>query len=57
MRVVQIVRRFGPVGGMEKYVYELCLALDRLGCEVAVICESVECDSPKFRVLQVPQSH
>ena len=56
MKVVQIVRRFGPVGGMEKYVYELCLALDRLGCEVVVICESVECDLLNFRVLQVPQS-
>ena len=56
MRVVQIVRRFGPVGGMEKYVYELCLALDRLSCEVVVICESVECDLPNFRVLQVQQS-
>ena len=33
MRVVQIVRRFGPVGGMEKYVYELSRVND-YSCEV-----------------------
>lgn len=39
MKIIQVVRRFGPVGGMERYVWETTLALVRLGHEVQVICE------------------
>ena len=39
MQVVQIVRRFGPVGGMEEYVFQLSKELSNLGCEVTVLCE------------------
>ncbi|WP_420550145.1 glycosyltransferase family 4 protein [Litorivicinus lipolyticus] len=39
-RVVHIVRRFGPVGGMEKYVYELAKAQLAIGLDVNVVCES-----------------
>jgi len=39
MKIIQIVRRFGPVGGMERYVWETVLALARQGHEVQVICE------------------
>ena len=42
MNIVFIVRRFGPVGGMEKYVYELTKALLGLGVSVKVICNSTE---------------
>jgi len=36
---LQICRRFGPVGGMERYVWELCRALAAMGHEVHVLCE------------------
>ena len=39
MQVVQIVKRFGPVGGMEEYVFKLSTELIKLGCEVTVLCE------------------
>jgi UDP-glucose:(heptosyl)LPS alpha-1,3-glucosyltransferase len=39
VQVVQIVKRFGPVGGMEEYVFKLSIELTNLGCEVTVLCE------------------
>ena len=39
LRFVQIVRRFGPVGGMERYVWELSTQLHKLGHHVTVVCE------------------
>lgn len=36
---LQIVRRYGPVGGMERYVWELAGALAALGHPVTVLCE------------------
>lgn len=39
LKVLQIVKRFGPVGGMERYVWELSHALAELGVEVHVVCE------------------
>lgn len=39
MRILQIVRDYGPVGGMERYVWELTQALAHLGHEVEVLCE------------------
>ncbi|WP_240786987.1 glycosyltransferase family 4 protein [Ramlibacter rhizophilus] len=38
--VVQVVRRFGRVGGMEGYVWHLCHELARLGERVLVVCET-----------------
>jgi len=38
---MQIVRRYGPVGGMERYVWELTQHLALMGCHVAILCESV----------------
>jgi len=46
MKIVHIVRRFGPVGGMERYVYELVSELCLLGHDVAVVCEEVACTPP-----------
>lgn len=37
--LLYVVRRYGPVGGMERYVYELTRQLQLLGCEVSVLCE------------------
>ena len=45
--VIQIVRRFGPVGGMESYVYELSLQLQKLGYRVSVICERSYVKTPQ----------
>ena len=39
MNVVQIVKKFGPVGGMEEYAYRLTQELFKLGCNVTVLCE------------------
>lgn len=39
MKIIHIVRRYGPVGGMERYVWETTHELLKLGHEVQVICE------------------
>lgn len=36
--VIHVVRRYGPVGGAERYVYELTRELDALGFPVLVLC-------------------
>lgn len=46
MRVVQVVRRYGPVGGMERYVWELSHALHALGCAQEIVCASIHGDAP-----------
>jgi len=40
MNILQVVRRFGPVGGMERYVWELTRELATLGHHVQVLCEA-----------------
>ncbi len=39
LKVLQIVKRFGPVGGMERYVWELSHALANQNIEVHILCE------------------
>jgi UDP-glucose:(heptosyl)LPS alpha-1,3-glucosyltransferase len=39
LKVVHIVKRFGSVGGMERYVWELSHALARAGVEIHILCE------------------
>lgn len=39
MKILQVVRRYGPVGGMERYVWELTRELRDLGHQVEVLCE------------------
>jgi len=39
MQIVQIVKRFGLVGGMEEYVFRLSAELSKLGYDIVVICE------------------
>ncbi|MES1981390.1 MAG: glycosyltransferase family 4 protein [Pseudomonadota bacterium] len=39
MKLLHVVRRYGPVGGMERYVWELTQRLQQRGHEVEVLCE------------------
>jgi len=44
--ITQICRRFGPVGGMERYVWELCQELAKAGHQIHVLCETNLCEEP-----------
>lgn len=46
MNIVQVVKRYGPVGGMERYVWELTRELQQLGHQVTVLCERCHADMP-----------
>lgn len=46
MKIIHIVRRYGPVGGMERYVWELTLHLRDLGHSVTVICQRCHVEMP-----------
>lgn len=46
MKILHVVRRYGPVGGMERYVWEITLELAKLGHEVVVICERCHAEKP-----------
>jgi UDP-glucose:(heptosyl)LPS alpha-1,3-glucosyltransferase len=37
--IIQVVRNWGPVGGMESYVWHLSHALALLNCRITVVCE------------------
>ncbi|MDQ6967827.1 MAG: glycosyltransferase, partial [Mariprofundaceae bacterium] len=50
LTIVQICRRFGPVGGMERYVWELCRELVSMGHQVHVLCEVNLCTEPLSNV-------
>lgn len=47
MKILHVVRRYGPVGGMERYVWEITLELAKLGHEVVVICERCHAEKPQ----------
>lgn len=47
VKILHIVRRYGPVGGMERYVWEITLELAKLGHEVVVICERCHAEKPQ----------
>ena len=56
-RIVQIVRRFGPVGGMETYVWRLAHGLSDRGLSVSIVCEQVMGEvSPGIEIIQVEKS-
>ena len=44
--MVHVVRRYGPVGGMERYVWETTQALASSGAEVSVLCEGLYAPAP-----------
>lgn len=48
LQLLHVVRRYGPVGGMERYVWELTLQLQQLGHQVTVICERCHVDKPNY---------
>ena len=52
--VIHIVKRFGRVGGMESYVWQLVHGLADRGIEITVVCEKV-CEPPGagVRILEV----
>ena len=53
-RIIQIVKRFGPVGGMETYVWRLAHGLCERGCSVSIICEQVMAEaSHEIDVIEV----
>lgn len=47
MKILHVVRRYGPVGGMERYVWEITLELAKLGHEVVVVCERCHAEKPQ----------
>ncbi|MBI4807441.1 MAG: glycosyltransferase family 4 protein [Nitrosomonadales bacterium] len=47
MKILHVVRRYGPVGGMERYVWEITCELAELGHEVVVICERCHAEKPQ----------
>ena len=42
LRILYIVRPFGPLGGMERYVFETAREMVKRGHEVAALCRSVD---------------
>lgn len=47
MKLLFVVRRYGPVGGMERYVWELTRELATLGHQVEVLCERCHAEKPQ----------
>lgn len=47
MKIIHIVRRYGPVGGMERYVWEITRELAKLGHQVQVLCERCVAEKPQ----------
>lgn len=47
MKILHVVRRYGPVGGMERYVWETTRELSALGHQVEVLCERCHAEKPQ----------
>ncbi|HEY5993142.1 MAG TPA: glycosyltransferase family 4 protein [Gallionellaceae bacterium] len=47
MKILHVVRRYGPVGGMERYVWEITRELATLGHQVEVVCERCHAEKPE----------
>lgn len=47
MKIIHIVRRYGPAGGMERYVWETTRELAKLGHQVQVLCEHCVAEKPQ----------
>ncbi len=46
MKIIHVVRRYGPVGGMERYVWNVTHELRDLGYQVEVLCEVCPGEKP-----------
>jgi UDP-glucose:(heptosyl)LPS alpha-1,3-glucosyltransferase len=57
LEIVQIVRNWGPVGGMETYVWSLSEELAKRNCSVTVICEKShkKTSNSDIRVIEIGQ--
>jgi UDP-glucose:(heptosyl)LPS alpha-1,3-glucosyltransferase len=54
LNLLHIVRRYGPVGGMERYVWELSLQLRDMGFAVTVLCQCCYVEKPiGIRVIEL----
>jgi len=49
-KVIILVRKFGLVGGMEEYVYQLAIELCKKGFEIIIICEQSLTDPPSAKI-------
>ena len=49
-KVIILVRRFGLVGGMEEYVYQLAIELIKNGIEVIIVCEKSITEPPNAKI-------
>ena len=47
LKLLYVVRRYGPVGGMERYVWETTRELAALGHHVEVVCERCHVEKPQ----------
>jgi UDP-glucose:(heptosyl)LPS alpha-1,3-glucosyltransferase len=47
LKILHVVRRYGPVGGMERYVWEVTRELAALGHEIVVVCERCHAEKPQ----------
>ena len=57
MQVVQVVKKFGLVGGMEEYAYRLSVELTQLGVEVLVLCEkSFSKNSTEAKIVELGEN-
>lgn len=45
LKLVHIVRRYGPVGGMERYVWELTKELAVMGHQITILCEKLAAET------------
>lgn len=50
MRLLHVVRRYGPAGGMERYVWNLTAELAAKGHDVTILCERLKADAPPANV-------
>lgn len=46
MKILHVARRYGPVGGMERYVWEVTRELAAFGHQVEVVCERCHAEPP-----------
>ena len=47
MKILHVVHRYGPVGGLERYVWEVTHELAALGHQVVVVCERRHVEKPQ----------
>lgn len=47
LNIIHVVKRYGPVGGMERYVWEVTRELRQMGHRVTVLCERCHAAHPE----------